>query len=57
MEAVAKHNFTATAQDELSFNKDDILKVYTDMSAYVYSLFAPFEVHLNQMHESMTTHS
>ena len=28
MEAVAKHEFTATAEDELSFRRGDILKVY-----------------------------
>lgn len=27
MEAVAKHDFTATADDELSFRKSQILKV------------------------------
>jgi len=27
MEAIAKHKFAATAPDELSFEKDDILKV------------------------------
>lgn len=27
MEAVAKHDFTATAEDELSFSKGDVLKV------------------------------
>ena len=28
MEATAKHEFNATAEDELSFSKGDILKVY-----------------------------
>lgn len=28
MEAVAKHDFTANASDELSFRKNQILKVY-----------------------------
>jgi len=27
MEAVAKHEFNATAEDELSFSKGDVLKV------------------------------
>lgn len=29
MEAVAKHDFSATADDELSFRKNQILKVST----------------------------
>lgn len=29
MEAIAKHDFTATAEDELSFRRSQILKVYT----------------------------
>ena len=28
MEAIAKHDFNATADDELSFRRGDILKVY-----------------------------
>lgn len=27
MEAIAKHDFAATAEDELSFRKNDVLKV------------------------------
>lgn len=27
MEAIAKHDFSATAEDELSFRRNDILKV------------------------------
>lgn len=29
MEAIAKHDFNATAEDELSFRKSQVLKVHT----------------------------
>lgn len=37
MEAVAKHDFNATADDELSFKKNQILKVRQD-NDFVYRL-------------------
>ena len=33
MEAIAKHDFTATANDELSFGRNDKLKVKADAEA------------------------
>lgn len=32
MEAIAKHDFNATAEDELSFRKSQVLKVCTTIS-------------------------
>lgn len=40
MEAIAKHDFTATADDELSFKKNQVLKVWL-------SNFFPHESEVN----------
>lgn len=34
MEAIAKHDFNATAEDELSFRKGQVLKVYLEMMLF-----------------------
>lgn len=36
MEAVAKHDFQATAEDELSFKKGSVLKVNENQKASTY---------------------
>lgn len=38
MEAVAKHDFTATADDELSFRKSQILKVSSILCVFYFDL-------------------
>jgi len=35
MEAIAKHDFNATADDELSFRKNQVLKVCENLFKYV----------------------
>lgn len=35
MEAIAKHDFNATAEDELSFRKGDVLKVSHSIDQYL----------------------
>lgn len=42
MEAIAKHDFNATADDELSFRKNQILKV-SKITFYVLNLSKNFE--------------
>lgn len=39
MEAIAKHDFSATADDELSFRKNQILKVNTYIVTYLYIVY------------------
>jgi len=35
MEAIAKHDFNATADDELSFRKNQVLKVCENLFKYI----------------------
>lgn len=42
MEAIAKHDFTATAEDELSFRKNQILKVRMFAESVFLALFVGF---------------
>jgi len=39
MEAIAKHDFSATADDELSFRKTQILKVSTSKGNIFYVIY------------------
>lgn len=49
MEAVAKHDFNATAEDELSFKKMQILKVSLSPNPYIsFAIFPRIQYfHLN----------
>lgn len=47
MEAIAKHDFNATAEDELSFRKGQILKVNCDIS------YSSYLVKSNEVYKSL----
>lgn len=62
MEARAKHDFTATAEDELSFRRGDVLKVSCDMhdlsfeqSPYYINCHKTFEISSCSSRENRTS--
>lgn len=44
MEAIAKHDFNATADDELSFRKNQVLKVNIYLKDFSVFFFAKFRI-------------
>lgn len=44
MEAIAKHEFNATADDELSFKRQAVLKVRTNLEVLLQLFFTFFQI-------------